>query len=322
MLIASYQTLNIANEDDEAQFWHDNYPPGHFSHIIIDEAHRSAWRKWSVILSDNPDAVHIGLTATPRTLSARRTTVAAQDQAITAHNLEYFGDPVYEYTLGTGQEDGYLAACEVVRRTVDLDIDGITRADIEAKSATDPYTGRTIAPDEIASEYSAKEYETKLMLPDRVAAMAEDLFALLLSTGGPHQKTIVFCARDSHATQVQIALNNLYENWCKREMTAPKEWFAFQCTGNPDLRPPAPELIAEMKGSRHSNFIATTVDLLSTGVDIPNLENVVFFRYIESPISFYQMVGRGSRTGEPRGASRCLGCMTTRMRPACLVSRS
>ena len=57
-----------------------------------------------------------------------------------------------------------------------------------------------------------------------------------------------------------------------------------------------------MKGSRHSHFIATTVDLLSTGVDIPNLENVVFFRYIESPISFYQMVGRGSRTGEPRGS--------------------
>ena len=252
MLIASYQTLNIANEDDEAQFWHDNYPPGHFSHIIIDEAHRSAWRKWSVILSDNPNAVHIGLTATPRTRRARRTTVAAQDEAITAHNLEYFGDPVYEYTLGrvrktaTWRHARWSGAASTSTTTA-------SRSDIEAKSATDPYTGRTIAPDEIASEYSAKKYETKLMLPDRVAAMAEDLFALLLSTGGPHQKTIVFCARDSHATQVQIALNNIYEDWCKREMTAPKEWFAFQCTGNPDLRPPAPELIAEMKGSRHSH---------------------------------------------------------------------
>jgi type I restriction enzyme R subunit len=303
ILVASYQTLNIADEDDEPRFWRENYPRGHFSHIVIDEAHRSAWGRWSVILTDNPDAVQIGLTATPRTIKVgKKTQAAAQDEAITAHNLEYFGQPVYEYSLGTGQEDGYLAACEVVRRTVDLDLDGITKEDIASKSATDPYTGRLVSPEELESKYTAKDYETKLMLPDRVEAMAGDLFQLLLESGGPHQKTIVFCARDSHATQVQIALNNLYEEWCANEKRMPKEWFAFQCTGNPDLRPPAPELIAELKGSRHSHFIATTVDLLSTGVDIPNLENVVFFRYIESPISFYQMVGRGSRTGEPRGS--------------------
>jgi type I restriction enzyme R subunit len=301
--VASYQTLNISDEDAEPRFWRENYPPGHFSHIIIDEAHRSAWGKWSVILTDNPEAVHIGLTATPRKLkAATKTQAASQDEAITAHNVEYFGEPVYEYTLGAGQEDGYLAACEVVRRTVDLDLEGITKEDIASKSATDPYTGRLVRPDEIESKYTAKEYETKLMLPDRVEAMAGDLFDLLLDTGAPEQKTIVFCARDTHATQVQIALNNLYEEWCERENRTPKEWFAFQCTGNPDLRPPARELIAEMKGSRSSHFIATTVDLLSTGVDIPNLENVVFFRYMESPISFYQMVGRGSRTGEPRGS--------------------
>jgi type I restriction enzyme R subunit len=303
ILVASYQTLNVASENDEPRFWRENYPPGHFSHIIIDEAHRSAWGKWSVILTDNPDAVHIGLTATPRTLkTSKKTEATAHDEAITAHNVEYFGEPVYEYTLGTGQEDGYLAACEVIRRSVDLDLDGITKDDIASKSATDPYTGRVVSPDEIESTYTAKEYETKLMLPDRVQAMAGDLFDLLLETGGPHQKTIIFCARDTHATQLQIALNNLYEEWCANQTRTPKDWFAFQCTGNPDLRPPARELIAEMKGSRNSHFIATTVDLLSTGVDIPNLENVAFFRYIESPISFYQMVGRGSRTGEPRGS--------------------
>jgi type I restriction enzyme R subunit len=303
ILVASYQTLNITGEDDEPRFWRDNYPPGHFSHIIIDEAHRSAWGRWSVILTDNPEAVHIGLTATPRKLKgSAKTEAAKQDEAITAHNIDYFGDPVYEYTLGAGQEDGYLAACEVVRRTVDIDLDDITKEDISNRSATDPYTGRLVRPDELESSYSAKEYETKLMLPDRVQAMAGDLFDLLLQTGGPEQKTIIFCARDTHATYVQIALNNLYEEWCETEGRMPKDWFAFQCTGNPDLRPPARELIAEMKGSRSSHFVATTVDLLSTGVDIPNLENVVFFRYIESPISFYQMVGRGSRTGEPRGS--------------------
>ncbi|MDO9585483.1 MAG: helicase-related protein, partial [Syntrophales bacterium] len=64
----------------------------------------------------------------------------------------------------------------------------------------------------------------------------------------------------------------------------------------------AKDMIPDLRGSKNSHFIAATVELLSTGVDIPNLDNVVFFRYIESPISFYQMVGRGTRTGEPRGS--------------------
>jgi type I restriction enzyme R subunit len=302
VLVASYQTLNIADEDDEPRFWHENYPKDYFSHIIIDEAHRSAWGKWSVILKDNPDAVHIGLTATPRVITGGKGKSRAQDEEITAHNVEYFGEPVYEYSLGTGQDDGYLAACEVVRRSVDLDKEGLTKDDIEARSATDPYTGKVVDPSEIEPEYSAKAYETKLMLPDRVSAMAADFFSLLLESGDPHQKTIIFCARDSHATQVAIAMNNLYEKWCQDNSRTPREFFAFQCTGNPDLRPGPKELIADFRGAKTSHFVATTVDLLSTGVDIPNLANVAFFRYIESPISFYQMVGRGSRTGEPRGS--------------------
>lgn len=302
VLIASYQTLNIADEHDEPQFWQDNYPKDYFSHIVIDEAHRSAWGKWSVILRDNPNAVQIGLTATPRKLKEKKGAAVKADEAITAHNVEYFGEPVYEYTLGAGQEDGYLASAEVIRRIVDLDKDGLTREDIAKRTATDPYTGRVISPEELEPLYVATSYEAKLMLPDRVEAMCTDLFQLLLDTGGPQQKTIIFGARDGHATQIAIAMNNLYEAWCSETGHTPHEWYAFQCTGNPDLRPSARELIAEFKGSKNSHFIAATVDLLSTGVDVPNLLNVVFFRYIESPIAFYQMVGRGSRTGEPRGS--------------------
>jgi type I restriction enzyme R subunit len=251
ILVASYQTLNIAAEDDEPKFWKDNYPPGYFSHIIIDEAHRSAWGSWSVILRDNPDAVHIGLTATPRELkSGAKAGERAADEGITAHNVEYFGEPVYEYSLGDGQDDGYLAACEVIRRRVDLDKDVLTREDIEKRTATDPYTGVRVDPGDIEPAYPAQTFEAKLMLPDRVRAMSEDLFHLMLDSGGPHQKTIIFCARDSHATQVQIALNNIYEQWCAESGRKPHDWYAFQCTGNPDLRPPAKELIADFKGSR------------------------------------------------------------------------
>lgn len=304
ILVATYQTLNITEEDDEPKFWKENYPKNFFSHIIIDECHRSAWGKWSVVLTDNPDAVHIGLTATPRIVvgGKKYSEGRKMDEEITAHNIEYFGEPVYEYPMGTGQDDGYLSACEVIRRTVDLDKKEITREDIENRSAIDPFTGKTVKPEDIEEKYNARDYEVKLMLDDRVKAMCEDLFLHLLEAGGPHQKTIIFCARDTHANQIMIALNNIYEKLCRENHRTPKEWYAFQCTGNPDLRPSADKLIPDLRGSRNSHFVATTVELLSTGVDIPNLENVVFFRYLESPISFYQMVGRGTRTGEPRGS--------------------
>lgn len=217
ILIASYQTLNITDADDEPRFWRENYPPGFFSHIIIDECHRSAWGKWSIILRDNPDAVHIGLTATPRIITGGKKNDPARqaDEAITAHNIEYFGEPVYEYPMWMGQEDGYLAASEVVRRVVDLDQREITREDIEQRTVTDPFTGQRVDPAEIEERYTAVQYEEKLMLPDRVRAMCADLFQHLLDTGGPHQKTIIFCVRDSHTTMVAQEMNNLYQAWCR-----------------------------------------------------------------------------------------------------------
>ena len=304
VLVATYQTLNITAEDDALRFWKENYPPNYFSHIVIDECHRAAWGKWSVVLTDNPEAIHIGLTATPRiVIGGKKDTPARRgDEEITAHNIEYFGEPVYEYSMGTGQEDGYIAACEVIRRVVDLDKKEITRKDIEQRTAIDPYTGKRVQPQEIEDKYTAKEYDDILMLDDRVNAMCEDMFQHLLDTGGPHQKAIIFCARDSHANRVMIALNNVYETWCRNNKRTPKESYAFQCTGNPDLRPSADKLIPEFRGSKNSHFIATTVDLLGYGVDIPNCDNIIFFRYIESPIVFYQMVGRGTRIGEPRGS--------------------
>jgi type I restriction enzyme, R subunit len=119
VLIATYQTLNVGDEDNKPQFWKDNFPPNIFSHIIIDECHRSAWSKWSVVLTDNTDAVQIGLTATPRRFKKMDD---SDDGKITAHNIQYFGEPVYDYTISQGQDDGYLAACEIFHRFVDLDL--------------------------------------------------------------------------------------------------------------------------------------------------------------------------------------------------------
>jgi type I restriction enzyme R subunit len=144
---------------------------------------------------------------------------------------------------------------------------------------------------ELDELYRKTEYEDSIQLPDRVIRMCSDLFQYLLKTGGPEQKTVIFCVRDNHADAVSREMNNLYAHWCQENNKQRAEPFAFKCTaagsGN--------DYLPDLRGSSRTHFIATTVELLSTGVDVPVLRNVVFFRYIKSPIAFYQMVGRGTR---------------------------
>jgi len=98
--IATYQTLDVDNQDGTANFLATFYPENYFSHIVIDECHRSAWGKWSQVLTRNPDAVQVGLTATPRQLqSGTRTREYNADAEVHADNIRHFGEPVYEYDL-------------------------------------------------------------------------------------------------------------------------------------------------------------------------------------------------------------------------------
>ncbi len=100
MHVATYQTLGVDKEGGDESFLSEHYPPDHFSHIIIDECHRSAWGKWSKVLKMNPGAVQIGLTATPRELTTTEDTEAAREDAqISADNHTYFGPPVYQYEI-------------------------------------------------------------------------------------------------------------------------------------------------------------------------------------------------------------------------------
>ncbi len=116
ILVATYQTLDVDTDDADANFLLTHYPENYFSHIVIDECHRSAWGKWSQVLTRNPLAIQVGLTATPRRLDIREETKEFRDDAqITADNIRWFGEPVYEYDMAQGIEDGYLAACEIRR---------------------------------------------------------------------------------------------------------------------------------------------------------------------------------------------------------------
>lgn len=303
--IATYQTLGV-DTDGDASFLSTHYPPDFFSHVIIDECHRSAFGKWAAVLTRNANAAQIGLTATPRTLKIKKpkgnidpATQAQIDEAeqITADNLKYFGEPVYEYDMAQAMEDGYLAVCQIDKGRVDLDQTGITIEQIMAHNPRDALTGLPVSEAEIRQRYEAPSFEDRVMLPDRVIAMCADLFKYLLDTGGPEQKTVIFCARDSHADAVAAEMGNLYADWCKQHKRQPVEDYAFKCTAKSD----GSKLLADFRGADRRYFIATTVDLLTTGVDVPKLCNVVFFRYVRSPISFYQMIGRGTRIDESSG---------------------
>lgn len=333
--IATYQTLGV-DEDGDANFLTTYYPDNYFTHLIIDECHRSAWGKWSQVLTRNPNAVQIGLTATPRKLAEQlqkmqkkqsetepwQTPAPSQDLLLAAEksppyrikgmkavgtvllseeakadakvcadNYRYFGEPVYEYDLPQATEDGYLAACEIQKGRVNLDDTGITLEEILAHHPADAVTGLPVTREQLRERYEKTHYEDCILLPDRVQAMSQDLFQFLLATGGPEQKTIIFCARDRHADDVATCMNNLYATWCSANGKPMLDFYAFKCTAAASGNDQLPDL----RGSSRSHFLATTVDLLTTGVDVPCVRNIVFFKYLKSPISFYQMVGRGTR---------------------------
>lgn len=240
------------------------------------------------------------------------------DRRRLADNLKYFGEAVYEYPYLQGVRDGYLAPAKIEqwdlfhdRKTQPERVRGVLRADLKGKKLTNALTGQPVTPDAVAERNEGSALEQKLILPERVEAMCKHLFEQLLwpDRGGdgpspekddmgtscphadPHQKTIVYCASDHHADLVTNQINNLYADWCKTNGQRRLPSYSFKCMASNDGQ----SLIADLRDSQKRNFIATTMDLLTTGVNVPCVRNIVFFRYIRSPILFHQIVGRGTR---------------------------
>jgi len=302
VIVATYQTLGFDNPETEtSSYLSKHYPPNFFTHIIVDEAHRSGFRKWRQVLDQNADAVQIGLTATPRTL-VNFDKISSDDQRLLQDTEHYFGEAVYSYSLPDALEDGYLATPVIDRMRVKInknedgeDVTGITSADLAEAEITDVRTGTAVK--ETRAIYQAHQLERDLELPERVSAMCADLFGRFLrDEGTPETKTIVFCASDPHSQRVTAVMNDLYAQWCQKHGRKVKDPYAVQVTSSTGAYG-----LADFKGAAGHTFIAATVDLLSTGVDVPALKNVVFFRYIKSAISVSQMVGRGTRLDPATG---------------------
>lgn len=266
---AIYQSLYAEGSNHLRAF--EELPPDFFDLIIIDEAHRSGFGTWNEILRHFPNAIQLGMTATPKRTDNFDT-------------YAYFGEPVFTYSLGQGIDDGFLANYKVHRVTTNYDAHGLNVVEAEANGAQVQVGADAV----LREHYETPQFEREVELPDRVQRHCEHL-ANLLRLYGRMEKTIVFCVSMDHAEAVRDALNKLNTDLnvpgyavriVSEEATAKSLLERFQ-----DVDKPTP-------------VIATTVDLLTTGVDAPSVRNIVFFRTVASPTVFKQMIGRGSRLCE------------------------
>lgn len=265
MYFATYQTL-FANE------LYKQIPPDFFDLIVIDECHRSRYGDWGTILEHFGTAVHLGMTATPK-----------REDNIDVY--EYFGEPVFEYSLGQAIEDGYLVPYKIYKITTNLYRKGLSVAAAEEVIYDDQ-----VEPEEIKDFYEPSEYERAITIPEQIDLLSEKVLKTLGETN-EYGKTIVFCVDMAHAQAVKDKLNELKgsEDYAARVVAEDKD-----------------DLALFRDRERAMPVIATTVDLLSTGVDIPHVENIVFMRPIASRVLFKQILGRGSRLSEGKGFFRII----------------
>ncbi|MBK7263260.1 MAG: DEAD/DEAH box helicase family protein [Rubrivivax sp.] len=259
---------------DEEQNIYKQFSPDFFDLIVVDECHRgsadedSAWRE---ILSYFSGATQIGLTATPK-------------ETRDVSNIDYFGEPIYSYTLRQGIEDGYLAPYKVIR--VDLDRD--TFGWRPPQGMTDKH-GHVIE-DRI---YNSTDMNRALVLERRDEVVAAKITEYLKATDR-HAKTIVFCEDIDHAARMRQALANANADLCAAQ---PK--YVVQITGdNPEGKR---ELDNFIDPEKTYPVIATTSRLMSTGVDAQTCKLIVLDQNIKSMTLFKQIIGRGTRLREDLG---------------------
>ena len=266
--IALYQAITGQNEEDRI---YKNVSRDFFDMVVIDECHRgsaaedSAWRE---ILDYFSGAIQLGMTATPR-------------ETKYVSNLTYFGEPVYTYSLKQGIEDGFLAPYKVVRIDIDKDIYGWT-----PPPGMKDDLGREIE----GREYNQKDMDRILVLNQRTRLVAGRVMKFLNATD-PCAKTIIFCEDIDHAERMRAAIVN-----AAGPLAADNPKYVMRITGD------SVEGKAEVDNfiDPESPFpvIATTSELLTTGVDAKTCKLIVLDKTINSMTVFKQIIGRGTRISE------------------------
>lgn len=264
MYFGIYQALSTASADVFRQYRRD-----FFDLIIIDECHRGSSRNesaWRAVLDYFEPAIQFGMTATPLREESR-------------DSYEYFGNPVYTYSLRQGIEDGFLAPYRVHRVITTVDAAGWR----PSKDELDRY-GREV-PDE---EYQTKDFERIVALRSRTRAMARHLSDLLKGTDR-FAKTLVFCVDQEHAAEMRQELLNLNSDLVR-------QYPDYVCRVTSDEGAIGLTHLSHFQDvDKPTPVILTTSQLLTTGVDAEMVKNVVLARVVGSRSEFKQIIGRGTR---------------------------
>ncbi|MFA9440911.1 EcoAI/FtnUII family type I restriction enzme subunit R [Uliginosibacterium sp. sgz301328] len=263
-----YQALTGPDEEDKI---FKSVSRDFFDLIVIDECHRGSANDdsaWKEILEYFDGAIQLGLTATPK-------------ETKYASNITYFGEPIYTYSLKQGVQDGFLAPYKVVRIDIDKDIHGWT-----------PPSGMK---DDLGNEIEQREYnqidmDRILVLNQRTKLVAERVMKLLNATD-PFQKTIIFCEDIDHAERMRKAIVNASGQLAKNNSK-----YVMRITG--DSIEGKAELDNFIDPESKYPVIATTSELLTTGVDAKTCKLIVLDKTINSMTTFKQIVGRGTRIEE------------------------
>jgi len=269
--LALYQALTGPEESQKA---FKQVDPDFFDLIIIDECHRgsaaddSAWRE---ILEYFSSATQIGLTATPK-------------ETDEVSNIDYFGEPVYTYSLKEGIEDGFLSPYKVVRVDLDIDLQGWR----PEKDQTDD--NGEIIDDRI---YNIKDFDRTIVIKNRTELVAQTITSYLQRTD-PMAKTIVFCNDIDHAERMRRALINL-----NPEQVAKNDKYVMKITGDDEIG--KAQLDNFINPKKAYPVIATTSELMTTGVDAKTCKLVVLDQNIQSMTKFKQIIGRGTRIDDKYG---------------------
>ncbi|RTL61588.1 MAG: DEAD/DEAH box helicase [Pseudonocardiaceae bacterium] len=261
----------ITGPEDRQKLYRE-FSPGYFDLIVIDECHRgsaaedSAWRE---ILTHFSSATQIGLTATPK-------------ETEYVSNTDYFGEPVFTYSLKQGIGDGFLAPYKVIKVHIDRDIEGyrpeLGQLDRDGNEVEDRI-------------YNAKDFDRNIVLDDRTVLTARKITEFLKESGDRFQKTIVFCVDKEHAARMRQALVN--EN---ADLVAENQRYVMRITGSD--KEGQDQLGNFIDPESKYPVLVTTSRLLSTGVDAQTCRLIVLDRPVGSMTEFKQIVGRGTRVHE------------------------
>ncbi len=266
--LSLYQAVTGTEEDMNI---YKQFSPDFFDLVIVDECHRGSAAddaRWRQVLEYFTSATQIGLTATPK-------------ETRDVSNIEYFGEPIYTYSLRQGIADGFLAPYKVVRIGLDKDLDGWRPED----GQTDKY-GQVIED----REYNDRDYDRDLVLEKRTEVVAANVTEFLKATNR-FAKTIIFCENIDHAERMRQALVNT-----NPDLAAANSKYVMRITGDNDEGKAQLDNFIDPESTYP--VIACTSRLMGTGVDAQTCHLIVLDRCINSMTEFKQIIGRGTRINE------------------------